>query len=108
MARKGILRAISKNSRLTGFEKSVYRAALRIPKGEARSYRWLAETIGAPDACRAVGNALNKNPYAPQVPCHRVIRSDGSIGGYAKGAVRKKRLLKKEGVDCRGNRCYNP
>lgn len=106
-ARSGILSAISKNSSLSDFEKAVYKAILNIPKGEVRSYKWVAEAIGRPRSCRAVGNALNKNPYSPVVPCHRVISSDGSIGGFALGLKAKKRLLKKEGVDWRQKRCYN-
>jgi len=90
---------ISRNGRLTDFEKSVLLAVLTIPEGEVRGYGWVAKAVGRPKACRAVGNALNKNPYAPAVPCHRVIRSDGSIGGFAKGSALKARRLKKEGVD---------
>jgi len=82
---------------ITDFEKMVYSAVLKIPKGEARSYKWVASKIGRPKTCRAVGNALNKNPYIGKVPCHRVIKSDGSIGGFAKGPRRKKELLKSEG-----------
>jgi O-6-methylguanine DNA methyltransferase len=62
------------------------------------SYKDIAEIIGCPRACRAVGNALHKNPWAPQVPCHRVVKSDGSIGGYAGGVKQKIALLKKEGI----------
>jgi O-6-methylguanine DNA methyltransferase len=80
------------------FEKAVYGAVLRIPKGETRSYAWVARAIDRPKAARAVGNALNKNPYPGPIPCHRVIRSDGSIGGYAKGVRAKRKLLKGEGV----------
>jgi methylated-DNA-[protein]-cysteine S-methyltransferase len=99
--RRRILSDISKNSSLSLFEKRVLRAVLDIPKGETRSYGWVAAKIGAPRAARAVGNALNKNPYAPSVPCHRVIRSDGSLGGYARGRPAKAEILKSEGVDCR-------
>ena len=83
--------------KITDFEKKIYEAVLKIPRGETRSYKWVAAKIGSPKACRAVGNALNKNPYIRIVPCHRVIRSDGSIGGFAKGTRRKKELLKAEG-----------
>ncbi|MBI5124491.1 MAG: MGMT family protein [Candidatus Omnitrophica bacterium] len=83
---------------ITDFEKKVYDAVSKIPKGEVRSYRWVAERIGRPKAYRAVGNALNKNPYIGIVPCHRVIRSDGSIGGFAKGVKQKRMLLKSEEV----------
>ena len=82
----------------TAFQKKVWKALLEIPPATVRSYSWIAKKIGSPQACRAVGNALNKNPLAPEVPCHRVVRSDGSLGGYAKGVQVKKRLLKKEGI----------
>lgn len=84
----------------TKFEEKVYSAVKKIPKGEVRSYEWVAKQIGNPKAVRAVGNALNKNPYAPIVPCHRVIRKDGSIGGFASGTRNKIELLKKEGYKC--------
>ena len=106
-SRRKILSIISANNNLSNFEKEVYKTTLAIPSGEVRSYKWVAEALGEPKACRAVGNALNKNPYAPMVPCHRVVRSDHSIGGFAKGAALKERLLKKEGIDCRQKRCYN-
>ncbi len=82
---------------LTGFQQAVLRAACRIPTGEVRTYRWIASQIGRPRAVRAVGNALSRNPFAPRVPCHRVVRSDGSLGGYAGGQRRKRALLLKEG-----------
>ncbi len=82
---------------LTPFTQKVYLAACRIPKGQTRSYRWVARQSGYPKAVRAVGNALNRNPFAPQVPCHRVIRSDGTLGGYAYGLKRKRTLLRREG-----------
>lgn len=81
----------------TPFEKKVWKALLGITPGTVRTYSWVAKKIGHPKACRAVGNALNKNPLAPMVPCHRVVASHG-IGGYAKGVGAKKRLLEKEGV----------
>jgi len=84
---------------VTEFEKKVYLAVFKIPKGEVRSYKWVAKAVGKPKAARAIGNALNKNPYAPIVPCHRVVKSDGSIGGFSKGIKLKKRLLKREGID---------
>ncbi|MFH0763687.1 MAG: MGMT family protein [Candidatus Omnitrophota bacterium] len=84
---------------VTEFEKKVYLAVSGIPKGEVRSYKWVAKAAGRPRAARAVGNALNKNPYAPVVPCHRVVKSDGSIGGFSKGIKSKKKLLASEGVD---------
>lgn len=84
---------------LTSFEGMVYEAVSNIPSGEVRSYGWVARKIGRPHASRAVGNALNKNPFVGIVPCHRVIRSDGSIGGFANGVERKRLLLRREGVD---------
>ena len=82
--------------RLTLFQQQVYRAIYRIPKGQTRSYCWVARQIGNPAAARAVGNALNRNPFAPLVPCHRVVRSDGSLGGFAGGPSKKRRLLEAE------------
>lgn len=81
---------------LTVFEKDVYGAVMTIPFGATRSYRWVADKIRRPGSARAVGNALNKNPYAPYVPCHRVISSDGSLGGYSKGLRKKSFLLQQE------------
>lgn len=80
------------------FTAKVYRAVCSIPKGQTRSYKWVAEKIGHPKAYRAVGNALNKNPYPGIVPCHRVIRSDGSIGGFSRGNKLKKSLLDRENL----------
>ncbi len=85
-----------KSNSLTDFEKAVYGAVLEIPLGATRSYAWVAARIGRPGAARAVGNALHKNPYAPFVPCHRVIAADGSLGGYSGGPTRKRALLEKE------------
>jgi O-6-methylguanine DNA methyltransferase len=83
---------------LTDFQKAVYRAAVAIPRGQTRTYAQIAVAIGHPHAVRAVGNALNRNPFAPAVPCHRVVRSDGTIGGFASGPRAKKLLLRKEGA----------
>ena len=81
---------------LTPFQQAVYRALTEIPAGETRSYQWIANRIRRPGSARAVGNALHQNPFAPIVPCHRVIRSDGSLGGYAHGIARKRELLRQE------------
>lgn len=81
----------------TPFEEQVYRVVRRIPRGKTRTYRWVAEQLGDPGLARAVGNALNRNPYAPEVPCHRVIKSDGSLGGFMRGTKAKLQLLRKEG-----------
>jgi len=82
--------------KLTPFQKKVYKVVRTIPKGETRSYKWVAEKIESPKAYRAVGSALNKNKHLSIIPCHRVIKSDGSIGGYSKGRALKKKILKKE------------
>lgn len=80
----------------TDFERQVWSALSLIPFAETRSYKWVAETIGRPGAVRAVGRALSKNPIPIVVPCHRVIESDGSIGGYSSGVNTKVRLLEME------------
>lgn len=83
----------------TSFELQVYEALKRIPKGKVTTYGQIAKFLGKPHASRAVGNALNRNPYAPKVPCHRVVTSTGCIGGYAFGSAKKIEILKKEGVE---------
>lgn len=80
---------------LSNFENQVYEACKKIPKGSVVTYSEIAGAIGSPKAVRAVGNALNKNPFKT-VPCHRVIRSNGSVGGFAHGTRKKVELLKKE------------
>jgi len=77
------------------FAQQVYRVVSQIPKGETLTYKQVAERAGHPLAYRAVGNILNKN-YNKKIPCHRVIRSDGTSGGYNRGAEAKKQILKKE------------
>lgn len=86
-------------SALTDFERHVLEAARRIPYGEAIPYAELARRIARPGAARAVGNALGRNPVAIVVPCHRVVRSDGGLGGYSGGPEFKERLLTMEGRD---------
>ena len=83
---------------LPRFTRAVLRITARIPYGEVRSYRWVARALGKPKAMRAVGNALARNPIPIIIPCHRVVRSDGSLGGYALGLGWKRRLLKLEGA----------
>lgn len=80
----------------TEFEKSVWLILREIPYGETRTYKWVASRIGKPMAVRAVGRALSKNPIPIVLPCHRVIESDGSIGGYSSGVEKKRRLLNLE------------
>ena len=89
-----------KNIKGTNFQKMVWSEIRKIPKGKTITYKELAMKIGKPKAYRAVANACAKNPLLEIIPCHRVIREDGKMGGYngKKGVKRKKRLLKSEGV----------
>ena len=84
----------------TKFQLKVWEYLKKIPRGSVKTYSQVAKAIGKPLAVRAVANAIGKNPFPPQIPCHRVIRSDGSLGGYSgKGGIKtKKMLLKKEGI----------
>lgn len=86
-------------SGLTEFQQAVLRKTLEIPPGQLRPYGWVAREIGKPGATRAVGSALNKNPVPVLIPCHRVGRSDGTVGQYAYGPEMKRDLLRAEGLD---------
>ncbi len=81
---------------MTVFEKKVLRIISKIPLGEVRSYKWVAQKAGKPNAYRAVANALSKNKYPLFIPCHRVIYSSGEIGGYFLGKPLKEKLIKLE------------
>ena len=82
----------------TKFQKKVWLELTKIPKGETKTYKEIAISIGHPLAVRAVANACGKNPHPIKIPCHRVIRSDGKLGGYSGpgGTATKRRLLKEE------------
>ena len=84
----------------TKFQIKVWNYLKKIPKGKVKTYKQVAKGIGMPKAARAVANACGKNPYAPKIPCHRVIRSDGGLGGYSgRGGIRQKlKLLRSEKV----------
>ena len=82
----------------TPFQQKVWRVLCSIPYGQTRSYGWVARKLGKPGAARAVGTACGANPIPIIVPCHRVIASDGSLGGYSGGLAWKRRLLRNEGV----------
>ena len=84
----------------TKFQLKVWNYLKSIPKGELRTYSQVAIAIKKPKAVRAVANAIGKNPYAPKIPCHRVIRSDGALGGYSgRGGIKQKlKLLRSEKV----------
>ncbi len=95
----GKLKAFSQGIKLIGgtaFEQKVWKVLRKIPYGETRSYGWIAERAESPKAVRAVGQALKKNPLPIILPCHRVIASDGSIGGYSGGIAVKQWLLDHE------------
>ena len=94
---KKIIAAMKRHS---PFDQSVWKACAEIPKGQVRTYSWIARKIGKPGAARAVGMALGRNPFAPTVPCHRVVGADGRLTGYsaAGGIAKKRRMLKAEGV----------
>jgi len=83
----------------TKFQVKVWKYLKTIQKGKVKTYKQVAIGINRPKAARAVANACAKNPYAPVVPCHRVIRSDGTLGGFSSpgGTKKKKKLLKMEG-----------
>jgi O-6-methylguanine DNA methyltransferase len=84
---------------VTQFERAVLLKAREIPRGEVRTYGWIAAQIGRPAAVRAVGTALRKNPVPVLIPCHRVVRSDGAVGDYALGGSQAKRaILAAEGL----------
>jgi O-6-methylguanine DNA methyltransferase len=84
---------------LGSFEQAVLKKALEIPRGEVRTYGWVAREIGRPTASRAVGHALGRNPIPFIIPCHRVVGRSGSLTGYAFGVPMKRRILTQEGVD---------
>ncbi|MEM4255420.1 MAG: MGMT family protein [Candidatus Norongarragalinales archaeon] len=86
------------------FTEKVHKAAARILKGRVSTYALVAKAIGKPRAARAVGNALNKSPGMPKCPCHRVVKSDGTLGGFESGPAAKKRLLSREGIRFKGSK----
>ncbi|MEY4269900.1 MAG: hypothetical protein RLZZ58_1116, partial [Pseudomonadota bacterium] len=88
--------AIPIDVRGTAFQEAVWRELRAIPAGETRSYAQIATAVGKPGAVRAAGSANGANNVAVLIPCHRVVRSDGSLGGYAYGLARKQALLDKE------------
>ncbi|MBN8550204.1 MAG: MGMT family protein [Deltaproteobacteria bacterium] len=88
------------------FHERCYAALRKVPKGKITTYADLARHLGS-KGYRAVGNAMNRNPYAPQVPCHRVVRSNGEIGGFARGTPAKIRMLRAEGIEIVSERVVN-
>ncbi len=92
--------ALNKGFIGTKFQRKVWNYLKTIKKGSVTTYKQVAIAINRPKSARAVANAVGKNPLAPKIPCHRVVKSDGSLGGYSgKGGIKtKKKLLKKEGI----------
>ncbi len=97
MRKSNIVKRINTQN-LTQFQKKVLIETFKISKGETRTYKQIAQAVGIPNAYRAVGTALKKNPLAPIVPCHRVIKSNGQLGNYSApgGTKRKRELLEQE------------
>ncbi len=89
-----------RSSDASPFYQDVWMAMLQIPRGKVSTYGDIARLIRRPRAVRAVGGACNQNPFAPNVPCHRIVSSNGALGGYAHGSAAKIALLKKEGISC--------
>ena len=88
----------------TLFQSKVYAICSKVPKGRVTTYKEIGKKLGKDGMIyRAVGNALNKNPYAPKVPCHRVVASNGTLGGFAFSLEKKKKLLQKEGIKIKNN-----
>ena len=85
------------------FSEECYRILRTVPKGRVTTYKAIAEALGT-KAYRAVGTAMNRNPYAPKVPCHRVVNSDGTLGGFASGPIKKKKMLKAEGINIKAGK----
>lgn len=88
------------------FNEQCYKILLKVPKGKVTTYKEIARALKS-KAYRAVGNAMNKNPYSPKVPCHRVIKSNGEVGGFASGTKKKIEMLRKEGIVIKNNKVVN-
>ena len=93
---------------VTAWEKKILLLVSYIPPGKVITYKELARAAGTPKGCRAVGNSLNKNPWAPSIPCHRVVKSNGEVGGFAHGQKKKMEYLSSEGVDIQRGKITSP
>ncbi len=85
------------------FSEKCYSLLKKVPKGKVTTYKALAEAMGT-RAYRAVGTAMHNNPYAPQVPCHRVVKANGEVGGFFSGTKKKTEMLQKEGIPIKNNK----
>ena len=88
------------------FNERCYELLRKVPQGKITTYKALAKAMNS-KAYRAVGNAMNKNPYAPEVPCHRVVKSGGEVGGFAHGTKKKIEMLEKEGISIKDGNIEN-
>ena|SRR3990167_6788013 len=89
---------------ITPFQHQVYELVRKVPRGKVTTYKEIGKALGKDgNIYRAIGQALNKNPFTPEVPCHRVVASDGTLGGFAKGSEAKKNLLEAEGIVIKNN-----
>ena len=88
---------------MNSFYEKCYEVLKKVPKGKVTTYKEIARALNS-KAYRAVGTAMNKNPYAPMVPCHRVINSNGELGGFASGLKNKIKILKLEGIEIKNNK----
>jgi methylated-DNA-[protein]-cysteine S-methyltransferase len=92
---------------INNLDSRVYKNLMRVPRGKVTTYKSLAESVGMKNGQRAIGKIMNRNPNPIVVPCHRVVRSDRSVGGYAYGTEKKIKLLLKEGVSISGDKVRN-
>ena len=92
---------------MSDFSSKVRKIVKKIPKGKVMTYKDIANALGKPQAVRAVGNALNKNTDLVTVPCYRVVKSNGDVGGYVLGIKEKVKLLEKEGIEFMGEKICN-
>jgi len=88
-------------------DKKIYKKLLQVPKGKITTYGELAKAVGMKNGQRAVGKIMNKNPYPVIVPCHRVVKSDGKVGGYAYGEEIKSNMLQNEGIEIKNGKILN-
>ncbi len=98
---------LNKINILTVWQKRVLALTKKIPRGRVTTYQLLAQGLGDPKSARAVGQALNKNPFLVKIPCHRIVKSDGCLGGYQGGRKSKINLLRKEGIKIKNRKISN-
>jgi len=92
---------------MTVFENKILALVKKIPKGKISTYKIIAIKLGNKNLARAIGNALSKNPHLFKIPCHRIVKSNGELGGYKLGLAKKKKILQDEGIKVKGNKIVN-